>query len=67
MMYPDVTSALAADRIHRYRAEADAWRVVHFARAARAARRAERRSRPSSRAAPARAAEATRRPAHSKG
>jgi hypothetical protein len=53
MLYPDVTSALATDRIRQYQAEAAAWRLARLARAARAARAARPRSRPSSRAAPA--------------
>lgn len=32
MLYPDATSALAADRIRRYRAEAEAWRLIRLAR-----------------------------------
>jgi hypothetical protein len=67
MMYPEATSTLAADRISRYRAEADAWRLARIARAARAARAARQRPRPSSRAAPARTTRATRRAADSKG
>jgi hypothetical protein len=55
MIYPDATSALAADRIRQYRAEAAAWRLARQVRAARAARAARPRSRPSSRAAPAHA------------
>lgn len=38
MLYPEATSAIAADRIRSFRAEADAWRLIRFARAARAAR-----------------------------
>lgn len=60
MLYPDATSALAADRIRQYRAEAAAWRLARLARAARAARAARTRSRPSSRAAPAHATAAPR-------
>jgi hypothetical protein len=54
MLYPDATSALAADRIRQYRAEADAWRLVRIVRAARAARTARPGPRPSTRAAPER-------------
>jgi hypothetical protein len=66
MLYPDATSAIAADRIRRYRAEADAWRLVRLARAARAARAARQSSRPTSRAAPGRTT-APRRTAENRG
>ena len=66
MLYPDATSAVAAERIRRYRADADAWRLARLARAARAAR-ARRTPRPSNRAAPAQAATTPRRPAQSSG
>ena len=52
MLYPDATSALAADRIRRYRAEAEAWRLIRLARAAKAARAARRDPSLSTRAAP---------------
>jgi hypothetical protein len=53
MLYPDVTSALATDRIRQYQAEAAAWRLARLARAACGARGGKPRGRPSHRAAPA--------------
>jgi hypothetical protein len=67
MLYPDATSAIAAERIRQYRAEADAWRLVRIARAARAARALRQGSRPASRAAPDHTTAAPHRPARSSG
>jgi hypothetical protein len=67
MLYPDATSAIAAERIRQYRADAEHWRVARLARAARAARAARRMPRASSRAAPAQATASARRPAQSSG
>jgi hypothetical protein len=57
MLYPEATSAIAADRARTLRAEADAWRLIRLARAARAARArtpgARHRSRPAPRPRPA--------------
>jgi hypothetical protein len=53
MLYPDATSAMAADRIRSFRAEADAWRLIRLARAARAARARRPDARHGSRVAPA--------------
>jgi hypothetical protein len=52
MLYPDATSAIAADRIRTFRTEADAWRLIRLARAARAARARTPGERHGSRAAP---------------